>query len=56
MIEFYDAGGGAAVSGKKAGQMVPLHLTKQEQADLVSFLKSLTGAAVPPALLVDSTP
>jgi cytochrome c peroxidase len=56
VVNFYDVGGGTAVSGRKDTLMTPLGLTDQEKADLVEFLKTLNGAPVPPALLVDSTP
>jgi cytochrome c peroxidase len=57
VVDFYNRGGGTPPAGQtKDSQMQTLGLTAGEQADLVAFLKTLTGAAVPPALLVDSTP
>ena len=49
VIDFYDAGGGAT-----ADDLEPLNLTAGEKADLVAFLNTLTGAAVPAPLLVDT--
>jgi cytochrome c peroxidase len=57
VVDFYNRGGGTPPAGQtKDSQMFPLGLTAGEQADLVSFLKTLNGAAVPAALLMDSTP
>lgn len=45
VIDFLDAGGGA---NKHLDPMVkPLHLTAKEKADLLAFLKALTGETVP---------
>jgi cytochrome c peroxidase len=41
VIEFYSEGGGEATN--KSDLILKLELTRQEQADLVAFLKSLTG-------------
>ena len=41
VIEFYDQGGGEAKN--KSELILKLELTKQEKADLIAFLKSLTG-------------
>src|SRR4030095_471366 len=41
VIEFYDQGGGEAKN--KSDLIFKLELTKQEKADLLAFLKSLTG-------------
>jgi cytochrome c peroxidase len=53
VIEFYDKGG---LVHDGASELSPLHLTKAEKDDLVSFLKTLTGdnlvqeaSSVPPA-------
>lgn len=45
VVEFYDRGGGAGIGLKVANQTLPpepLHLTAQEKADLVAFMKTLT--------------
>lgn len=51
VVDFYDRGGDTPASGVKDPLMTPLHLTAQEKADLVVFLRSLTGEAIPPGLL-----
>jgi cytochrome c peroxidase len=54
VIEFYDRGGdppGSFLGGPK--EIRPLHLTNKEKRDLKKFLKTLTGAPVPPQLLLD---
>jgi cytochrome c peroxidase len=50
VIEFYDNGGGAPVSGSLDPLLVPLHLTDVEKSDLVAFLRTLTGDSVDPTL------
>ncbi len=56
VVNFYDAGGGTPQAGTtKAAGLTVLNLTSQEKADLVEFLKSLSGDAVTPALLVDTS-
>jgi cytochrome c peroxidase len=56
VVAFYDAGGGnPPASGTRSPLLVPLLLSAQEKADLVAFLQTLTGAAVPAALLVDTS-
>ncbi|HEY1535455.1 MAG TPA: cytochrome c peroxidase [Polyangiaceae bacterium] len=56
VVKFYVAGGGTAAAGStKDPALVPLTLSAAEQADLVEFLKTLSGAAVPAALLVDTS-
>jgi cytochrome c peroxidase len=55
VVAFYNAGGGTPVTGTKDSAMVPLNLTAGESADLVAFLRMLSGAAVPAALLVDTS-
>lgn len=48
VVWMYDRGGSNSnVPGKKSVQVRPLHLTALEQADLVSFLRTLTGAPQP---------
>lgn len=52
VIAFYNAGGGEPVSGStKDPLLTPLGLSQTEQADLVEFLKTLSGEPVPSALL-----
>jgi cytochrome c peroxidase len=56
VVKFYVAGGGTPAAGStKDPALVPLTLSDAEQADLVEFLKTLSGAAVPAALLVDTS-
>ena len=51
VVAAYDRGGAVAgVSGAPSVRLKPLGLTAQEQSDLVSFLRSLTGAPLPAAL------
>ena len=51
VVRAYNLGGaGAGFSGQKAVQLQPLRLTDQEEADLVAFLRSLTGAPLPTTL------
>jgi cytochrome c peroxidase len=52
VIAHYDRGGGSSgdVVGVIDDRIGPLHLTTQEKADLVEFLKTLTGAQLPTAL------
>jgi cytochrome c peroxidase len=58
VVAFYKKGGGelAADAGiVKDAKLHVLDLTPQESADLVDFLKTLTGAPLPPALTVDTS-
>jgi cytochrome c peroxidase len=55
VVEFYDRGGDTVAGQTKSPLMVPLNLASAEKADLVEFLKMLTGAPVPPALLADTS-
>lgn len=56
VVDFYDDGGGEVVDGGvRDGLLQPLGLTADEQADLVAFLRSLEGAPVDAALLVDTS-
>ncbi len=56
VIEHYSTGGPDHVNtGEKDARIIPLHLTTLEAADLVAFLKTLDGAPVPSALLVDTS-
>jgi cytochrome c peroxidase len=56
VVQFYsDGGGDPGDAGVKDPKIVPLGLTAGEQADLVAFLKSLDGEAIPSALLVDTS-
>jgi cytochrome c peroxidase len=57
VVEFYDRGGGdTAFSGTKDPLLVPLNLTSGERADLVAFLKTLTGEPVPEELTTPPDP
>ena len=54
VIEFYDRGGdpvGTFIGGPK--EIQPLHLSTEEKSWLKEFLKTLTGAPVPPQYLTD---
>jgi len=52
VVAFYNAGGGEPVSGStKDPLLTPLGLSDAEQADLVEFLKTLSGEPIPAALL-----
>ena len=54
VIEFKNAGVPTnAFAGMSAMPIEPLHLSKQEQSDLVEFLETLTGE-LPPAHLLTS--
>ena len=44
VIWHYDEGGSVAASGTKAPELKPLYLSPRDRADLVEFLKTLTGA------------
>ena len=46
VIWHYDEGGSIAASGTKAVELRPLYLTPGDRADLVEFLKTLTGAPI----------
>jgi cytochrome c peroxidase len=55
VVRFYNWGGGTAdYSGVKSPAMVPLLLTDEEQADLVAFLRTLTGEPPPAGLGKDT--
>jgi cytochrome c peroxidase len=55
VVEFYDQGGGDVGSSGiiKDPKMVPLNLAAGDKADLVEFLKTLSGEPLPTALIVD---
>jgi cytochrome c peroxidase len=56
VVRFYNWGGGTAdFSGVKSAAMVPLLLTDEEMADLVAFLRSLTGEPPPMAFGKDTS-
>jgi cytochrome c peroxidase len=57
VVTFYNAGGGDVGDGGavKDAKVKPLGLTTQESADLVEFMKTLTGDAVPAALTTDTS-
>ena len=55
VVSFYNAGGGEVPTGSAAGTtkdplLTPLGLSDAEQADLVEFLKTLSGEPIPPSL------
>ncbi len=55
VVSFYDQGGGAVPDGGTLDPLVtPLSLSADEKADLIAFLQTLDGAAVDPALLVNT--
>ncbi len=51
VIDFYAVGGSLDTG---TDQLAPFTITPQEKADLIAFLGTLTGKAVPDALLVDT--
>jgi cytochrome c peroxidase len=56
VVAFYNRGGDTnEFSANKDTRMVPLLLSAAEQADLVSFLRSLTGDPVPSELQLDTS-
>jgi cytochrome c peroxidase len=51
VVEFYSKGGGDGnFSGTKDEKIKPLNLTDTEKADLVAYLETLTGEAIPAEL------
>jgi cytochrome c peroxidase len=55
VLLFYNKGGGSdGFSGTKDPLMVPLNLTDTEMNDIVSFLQTLTGGAIPSDLVKDT--
>lgn len=55
VVAFYNGGGGTVADVVTDPLIKPLSLTEPEQADLVEFMKSLNGAPIPPALLLDTS-
>jgi cytochrome c peroxidase len=56
VVTFYVAGGGAVTTGTtKDALLTPVALTDTEQADLIEFLKTLSGPSVSAALLLDTS-
>jgi cytochrome c peroxidase len=55
VVDFYDQGGGAADGGAHDPLVVGLTLTATEKTDLVAFLKTLDGEAIPMMLLQDTS-
>jgi cytochrome c peroxidase len=57
VVELYDVGGGdPGTSGiTKDTRMMPLGLTAGDKADLVAFMKTLTGEPLPVAVVVDTS-
>jgi cytochrome c peroxidase len=57
VVDFYDRGGGDEnFVGTKDALLVPLNLSTGERADLVAFLKALTGEPVPEELTTPPSP
>ena len=55
VVQFYNLGGGTAdFAGSKSAAMAPLLLTDDDRADLVAFLRSLTGEQPPAGLGKDT--
>ena len=55
VVAFYDRGGDTPSAGTKDTLIKRLSLTTLERADLVAFLRTLSGDAVPAALVVDTS-
>lgn len=55
VIDLYDEGGGPAPTGMLDPVLAPLGLSAADKADLIAFIESLTGAAVDPALSMDTS-
>jgi cytochrome c peroxidase len=55
VVDFYDGGGGTPVSGTRDPLLVPLFLSAEEKQQLVAFLESLGGDAVPTTLTTDTS-
>lgn len=57
VVTFYNVGGGDVgdAGATKDPKIKPLGLTAQESADLVEFMKTLTGEAFPAALTMDTS-
>ena len=50
VVTHYNQGGDPNAGGDRSARIKPLFLTSQEQSDLVAFLKTLTGEALPSEL------
>src|SRR5688500_11886510 len=57
VVDFYNQGGGDPGSSGivKDSRMMPLNLTAGDKADLVAFMKSLSGDPLAPVLVVDTS-
>lgn len=58
VVAFYNVGGGSDLGdagATKDAKIKPLGLSTQESADLVEFMKTLTGADIPAALTADTS-
>ena len=55
VVAFYDRGGDTPSAGTKDTAIKRLSLTALERADLVAFLRTLSGDAVPAALVTDTS-
>lgn len=51
VIDHYNRGGMADAPGARSAQIKPLYLSDTEKADLVAFLRTLTGAPLPDELI-----
>src|SRR3712207_8554535 len=51
LFRSYNQGGSPNVTGTRSAQIKPLLLTLGEKADLVEFLKTLTGAPLPTEII-----
>jgi cytochrome c peroxidase len=55
VVAFYDRGGDTPSAGTKSTLVKRLSLTTLERADLAAFLRTLSGDAVPAALVTDTS-
>jgi cytochrome c peroxidase len=55
VLEFYDQGGGTPAIGTRNPRLQPLGLSAGEKADLIEFLKSLSGERPPRRLVRDTS-
>jgi cytochrome c peroxidase len=56
VIWHYDEGGSTAASGTKAPELRPLYLSERDRADLVEFLRTLTGDPIKTDFLTAAQP
>jgi cytochrome c peroxidase len=57
VVDFYDRGGDPAGTfiGTKDALIHPLHLNAHQKADLIEFMKTLTGDPLPASLTTDTS-